>query len=159
MKQAQHATNVEHSTIESKGKIPQKVSTDNSSLVPENLGWLDRLLRFIAGTALISVSATYLFLSTTTPTWLNESEPMAWPYFLMIIAIYPIVSAILGRDPIYSILGVRSCGNSPKNPCGSFPFELDAAMGNKPIPDSEIEHSLSTSHHEHKGHPKSHTKR
>jgi hypothetical protein len=123
-------------------------------MVPENLGWLDRLLRFIAGTAFISVSATYLFLSTTTPTWLNKSEPMNWPYILMIIAIYPFLTAILGRDPIYSFLGVRSCGNSPKNPCGSFPFELDAAMGNKPVPESEIEHSLSTSHHEHKSHAK-----
>jgi hypothetical protein len=139
---------MEHAVPDIKRKQRNKSSTANNSLIPENLGWLDRLLRFIIGTAFISVSATYLFIGTATPTWLKEGEPMNWPYYLMIIAVYPIVSAVLGRDPIYGILGIRSCGNSPKNPCGSFPFELDAAVGHKPIPDSEIEHSLSTSHHE-----------
>jgi hypothetical protein len=148
MKHAQHATQMEHAATEAKRTEKKKASAEKISLVPENLGWLDRLLRFIVGTAMISVSATYLFISTTTPTWLNESAPMTWPYYLMIIAIYPIVSTILGRDPIYGLLDVKSCGNSPTNPCGSFPFELDAAIGNKPIPDSELEHSLSTSHHE-----------
>jgi hypothetical protein len=145
MKHAQPVSGMEHTAAQATRKEREK---ENPSLVPENLGWLDRLLRFIIGTAMIRVSATYLFLSTATPTWLKEGEPMNWPYYLMLIAIYPIVSAIMGRDPFYGLLGIRSCGNSPKNPCGSFPFEVDAAVGHKPIPDSEIEHSLSVSHHE-----------
>jgi hypothetical protein len=118
--------------------------------VVENLGWLDRILRFIIGTTFISVSATYLFISETTPVWLRQSEIPVWPYYLMMIAIYPMITAILGRDPLYGLFGVKSCDTSARNVCGTFPFEIDAALGHKPIPDSEIEHSLSMSHHDNK---------
>lgn len=138
MKHAAHSTEIRHSDN----------SAQKASMVAENLGWLDRLLRFIIATAFLSVSATYLFLGSGTPTWLKEGAPMVWPYYLMIIAIYPMVTAILGRDPIYGLLGIRSCGDSLKNPCGTFPFEVDAALGHNPIPNSKIEHSLSASHHE-----------
>jgi hypothetical protein len=105
-------------------------------------------MRFIIGTAMMSVSITYLFIASTTPTWVEQGAPGAWAYYLMIVAIYPFATAILGRDPIYGLFGMKSCGGSPKNPCGTFPFEVDAAVGHKPIPDSDIEHSLSASHHE-----------
>ena len=117
------------------------------SQVVENLGWLDRVLRFIIGTAFISVSATYLVMATTTPTWLKLGEISVWPYYLMILSIYPLMTAILGKDPFYGFFGVKSCDTSSRNLCGTFPFEVDAALGHKPIPDSEIEHSLSMSHH------------
>ena len=121
-----------------------------SSFVPENLGWLDRLLRFIIGTAMMAAAFTYLIIGSTTPAWLTEQAPRAWPYYFLLIAIYPFVTAILGRDPVYALFNVKSCDTSPRNICGSFPFEIDTALGNNPIPDSEIEHSLSTSHHEKK---------
>jgi len=117
------------------------------SMVIENLGWLDRTIRFIVGTAFISISATYLFIAETTPAWLRQGEPNVWPYYLMIIAIYPLATAILGRDPIYGFFNVKSCDTSERNVCGTFPYEVDAALGHKPVPDSEIEHSLSMSHH------------
>lgn len=137
---------------ESKSSTQESLVPEN--LVAENLGWLDRLLRFIIATAFISVSATYLFIGVSSPTWLEAGEPMSWPYYLMLIAIYPMMTAIMGRDPVYGILRIKSCGTSAKNPCGTFPFELDAAIGRNPIPDSEIEHSLSISHHEKSGRSK-----
>ena len=120
----------------------------NKPTVVENLGWLDRIIRFVVGTAFITVSATYLFISDTTPVWLRQGEPDIWPYYLMIIAVYPLITAILGRDPIYGFFNVKSCDSSERNVCGTFPFEVDAALGHKPVPDSEIEHSLSMSHHD-----------
>ena len=116
-----------------------------SSLVPQNLGWLDRLIRVIIGTALIASAVTFLTLSPETPTWLSDGSPMSWPYYAILIAIYPLLTAILGRDPIYALMGIRSCGTSQRNPCGTFPFEVDAAVGNTPRPRDDIEHSLSNS--------------
>lgn len=117
------------------------------SNVMENLGWLDRLIRFVLGITFISVAATYLFIADTTPAWLKDGAPQVWPYYLMIIAVYPFITAILGRDPFYGFFKIKSCDTSERNVCGTFPFEVDAAMGHKPVPDSDIEHSLSMSHH------------
>jgi hypothetical protein len=120
------------------------------SFVPENLGWLDRLIRFFIGTAMMSAAFTYFIIGNTTPTWLSEEAPHGWPYYFLLIAIYPFVTAILGRDPVYALFKIKSCDTSPRNVCGTFPFEIDTAMGHHPIPDSEIEHSLSMSHHQKK---------
>ena len=119
--------------------------TRSANLVPQNLGWLDRIIRFIIGTALIASPVTFLTLSPETPTWLSDGSPMSWPYYAMLVAIYPFLTAILGRDPIYALTGIRSCGTSQRNPCGTFPFEVEAAVGNAPRPREDIEHSRSNS--------------
>lgn len=105
--------------------------------VPQNIGWLDRVIRILAGIALLGV-----------PWYLLDTEAAAWHYYAMIFSIYPLLTGALGWSPLYSLFGVKSCGTSERNQCGTFPYEVDAALGHHPIPDSKIEHSLSASHHE-----------
>jgi len=120
-------------------------------LVPQNLGWLDRLIRFIIGTAIFSTFATALIFFAD-PVWMSQGSEMPnWVYFTPFLSIYFFLTAILGADPIYGLFHLRSCGNNHRNPCGTFPFEVDAAIGRNPIPKSEFEHSLSASHHEKPG--------
>ncbi|HEY5604728.1 MAG TPA: DUF2892 domain-containing protein [Gammaproteobacteria bacterium] len=105
----------------------------------QNLGWIDRSLRFAIG-AVVMGFLVYLVYS-------QPSVP-AWYHYAILIMVYPMLTAIFGLDPIYHIFSIRSCGMSERNPCGTFPFEVDAALGHHPIPDSDIEHSLERSHHE-----------
>lgn len=124
-----------------------KSNKNRGRLIPQNMGWLDRLLRFIVGTTMLAVPFTILVLSMD-PEWLGKGHEVSnWVYYTPLISIYFFMTAILGADPVYALLRIRSCGNNPRNPCGTFPFEVDAALGNKPIPDSDIEHSLAASHH------------
>jgi hypothetical protein len=107
--------------------------------VPQNLGWLDRVIRLVLGCALLGVPWILLGKQTTVASWHS---------YAMILSIYPFLTGILGWDPIYSLFGAKTCGTSERNPCGTLPYEVDAALGHHPIPDSDIEHSLKTSHHE-----------
>ena len=117
----------------------------------QNLGWLDRLIRFVIGTAIMTYFVTMLVVYTD-PVWLDAGRKAPdWVYYTPFVSVYFLATAFLGADPIYGLFRIRSCGNSPRNPCGTFPFEVDAALGHHPIPDSDIEHSLSSSHHEHSG--------
>lgn len=108
--------------------------------VIQNLGWLDRVVRFLIGAALVGVGCFFILVSSSIPNW---------AYYSILIAVYPALTGILGWDPFYEAFSVRSCGTSERNQCGTFPYEIDAALGNHPIPQSEIEHSL-----EHSRHPK-----
>lgn len=126
----------------------QKSDRQSNRWVPENLGWLDRLIRFVIGSVLIGSVFTTLYYFTD-PVWVTEGrDPRGWAVYPMLISVYFYLTAIFGRDPIYSLLHIRSCGTSPRNPCGSFPFEVDAAMGNNPKPDDDVAHTLEKSHHE-----------
>lgn len=129
-----------------------KGNTDTKNRwIPQNLGWLDRLLRFVIGTAILAISLTILVL-TGQPEWLSPNQEVAdWVYYAPFISLYFFFTAMLGADPVYGLLRLRSCGNSPRNPCGTFPFEVDAALGHNPMPESDIEHSLSTSRHQKPG--------
>lgn len=106
--------------------------------VIQNLGWLDRVVRAMAGAALLAFAVTAISA--------NE-ENLAWALYAVLFSVYPLLTAIVGWDPIYESLTVRSCGISDRNPCGTFPFEVDAALGHRPIPRNDIEHSLENSRH------------
>ncbi len=114
-------------------KVRQKVG------VVQNLGWFDRVLRFLAGAGFIVVPAFWLATDPTSTTW---------TYYLMLGSIYPTLTGILGWDPIYCALNIKSCDTSETNQCGSFPYELDAARGNEPIPTSEYDRRLENAYHE-----------
>jgi hypothetical protein len=107
--------------------------------VVENLGWLDRTIRVVLGAGLILIPCTLL---------ITGQLMSHWYAFLMLFAVYPLMTGILGCDWIYNFFGVKSCGTSERNQCGTFPFEVDAALGRKPIPHSDLDHSLLNSHHE-----------
>lgn len=103
------------------------------------MGWLDRVLRVLAGIAMLGYP---VFLLQT-----SESVPAQWPFYSMILSIYPWLTGIIGVDPIYKMFGIRTCDNAGRNACGTFPYEIDSALGNKPIPKSDEEHSLADSRH------------
>lgn len=107
--------------------------------VVENLGWLDRVLRVSLGTALLSIPCYFLITGYVMSPWYA---------FLMLFAVYPLMTGILGCDLLYNLLNVKTCGTSERNQCGTFPYEIDAALGRKPIPNSDIEHSLLNSQHD-----------
>ena len=88
--------------------------------VIQNVGWLNRTFRFVVGTIMIAYPC-YLFVNTGTIT--------DWGIYSMLIAIYPLLSGILGWDPIYASMEVRSCDTSNRNLCGTITEELDSTFG------------------------------
>lgn len=108
--------------------------------VIQNLGWLDRVIRIAVGTAMLAYPVYQIATS--------ETVEHSWMIYSMLISIYPFFTAILGYDPIYAQFVVRTCDTSERNPCGTFPYEVDAALGHRPIPKSNVERSLENSRHE-----------
>jgi hypothetical protein len=131
------------------GETSKTHTTGGNRATPiQNMGYLDRIIRFALGVAMISVSATVLIVSSASPTWLEESTTMpVWPYVVALIGIIPLFTAILGWCPVYRLFGIKSCGG-PNNPCGTLPYELYAATGNDPKPKTRSDHSLGNSEKE-----------
>lgn len=61
-----------------------------------NVGTIDRLLRIIAGAVLIALALGYL------PG--VAASPWGW------IGVIPLLTGLFGTCPVYSILGVNTCG-------------------------------------------------
>jgi hypothetical protein len=110
----------------------------------ENLGWPDRGIRIMIGTVLVAVPLTIIAIQGPIN---HGASASAWLYVAMLAALYPFWTTAIGWDPLYQLFKVRSCGGSEKNPCGTLPYELDAAAGRHPIPDSDVIHSLGAAHH------------
>jgi len=116
--------------------------TTHKLQVVQNEGLVDRVFRFVIGAIMMAIGIGGL---TMTPvlTW--------WEATLFVVAVYPLLTAILGWDPFYSMFGARSCSLEPgsKNACGSFPYEIDAAMGHNPQPpeDAEYDRNLEDARH------------
>ena len=115
-----------------------KSSMSNRGVI-QNQGWLDRSIRVLLGLTLLLLPAYLLEFDFT--------RELTWEYYAMLVSIVPILTGVIGWCPIYSLFGIRTCGGSARNPCGTFPFEVDAALGHQPIPDNDVEHSLEHSHH------------
>ena len=113
--------------------------------VVENMGWLDRAIRVIIGTVLVTVPLTIITMKL--PGMDEGAAVSGWLYAVMLLALYPFWTTAIGWDPFYQLFNVRTCGGSERNPCGTLPFELDAAAGRHPIPESDVVHSLETAHH------------
>lgn len=110
------------------------------NFVEQNLGMWDRIFRVVLGSVMMAVP--YYLLTQTGAT----SE--MWHSLLVILSVYPFLSGILGADPFYRLVGVKSCDLSSRNRCGSFPYQVDAFLGHEPIPEDDYEHTLSNSHHD-----------
>lgn len=110
--------------------------------VIQNLGLIDRALRIVLGAVLIGVSVTSILNSTV----------VTWQVYVALFAIYPLMTGMLGWDPLYAVAHTKSCDLSDRNRCGTFPYQIDAMLGHNPISDKgyEYDHSLSASHHERK---------
>jgi len=107
----------------------------------QNIGITDRLARFFIGGGMLGVGAYYEL--TIGPNFFDVG--------LMLLSIYPLMTTLMGWDPVYQILGAKSCSiEGGRNVCGTFPYEVDAALGHNPEPDNSYDHSLSGSHHQHR---------
>ena len=96
------------------------MDTSHQSLsAVQNLGWLDRIVRFVVGSTLIAIVLMEL----------RQGSTLGWQAILPIIAIYPLLSSILGWDPLYATGHIKSCDTSPHNKCGTYLFEIESAMG------------------------------
>jgi len=80
---------------------------------------------------------------------LQEKTNLGGYAYLPIIAIYPLLTAILGWDPVYSASHVKSCNGAARNQCGTFPFEVESAMGKKPECNEGYDCSVRGNEHQH----------
>jgi len=112
-------------------------STRNILGVVQNQGLVDRLSRIGIGVALIVIAVMSL----------NNSAEVVWETYAILLAVYPLLTGMLGWDPLYSLFEVKTCNLTGTNQCGTFPYEVDAALGNEPLPEKDYDHSLSSSHH------------
>jgi hypothetical protein len=79
----------------------------------QNIGWWDRAVRFIAGTA---VGAYGIFIAL-------QGEAI-WPTVAILVSIYPVITAMVGWDPLYQFFNARTCGRR----CGPLPFEMNTVF-------------------------------
>lgn len=123
-------------------------STFKKSHVPQNLSLVDRLFRLVLGLAMMSVlfySNPYLVLST------------GWESVIALLGIYPLMTGMVGVDPIYQLGHLSSCDTSERNQCGTLPYQIAASIDHIPgVCDSDTEHSLDACHPV--GEPKPHHK-
>ena len=112
--------------------------------VEQNLGLWDRIFRVVLGCVLLAVP----YFTITQIGVMSEM----WHSLLIILSIYPFLTGILGVDPFYRLMNVKSCDLSSRNRCGSFPFQVDAFLGHHPIPEDDYEHTLTNSRHEKQKH-------
>lgn len=107
----------------------------------ENIGLVDRMVRFFGGGALMIFGVITALMK-----WHDVISAVA-----IFLAVYPLMTTMVGWDPIYELFGTRSCNlEGGRNQCGTLPYELDSALGHNPHPDVgyEYDHSLAGSHHE-----------
>jgi len=113
-------------------------STFKKSNVPQNLSLIDRLFRLALGIAMMSVlfySNPYLVISTGLMS------------AIALVGIYPLMTGMIGVDPIYELGHLKSCDTSDRNQCGTLPYQVAAATNHIPgVCDSNTEHSLGACH-------------
>ena len=65
-------------------------------MLAKNMGTVDRLLRIVVGIALIAA----FFMTPATGGW----------HYAYLIGIVPLLTGLLSSCPLYSILGINTCG-------------------------------------------------
>ena len=106
----------------------------------ENIGLVDRMVRFFGGGALMTFGVMSALL-----TGHDVISAVA-----ILLAVYPLMTTVMGWDPIYHLFGARTCTvEGGRNQCGTLPYEVDSALGHVPTPDDgyDYDHSLAGSHH------------
>ena len=107
-----------------------------------NVGLADRTLRFLIGVVLLGYGVLGIALGGS-----------SWDTAIAILlSIYPLMTSIVGWDPNYHVLRMRTCSiEHGRNQCGTLPYEVDAALGHNPAPPAghEYDHSLAGASHRH----------
>ena len=124
------------------------MSTENAQ-PKQNMGLVDRVLRLLIGAALIGTAYYFsAYRDVAARLW------DVWGSYSTIIAVYPILTGMLGWEPLYALFRVRSCGTSGRNQCGTLPFQIKAMFDHVPkYTESETEHSLESCRDEPMEHP------
>jgi hypothetical protein len=121
------------------------------SQASQNIGLIDRLLRAVIGSAMLAGGTAVLLQASALPAITAMEAAMLG---MILVSIYPLLTAVVGVDPFYSAAGIRSCSISGKNQCGTFPFQIKAALGKAPrYCETDDEHSLDACHDEPMEHP------
>lgn len=125
----------------------ENVRTEN-----ENIGLADRLVRLMIGGVLLGVGLIYL---TITPAMFTTIGVEHLLILAIALSVYPLLTAVLGVDPIYRRFGIRTCSAGGRNQCGSLPYQLKAAVGKAPkYCEVDDEHSLEACHDDPKERPR-----
>lgn len=91
---------------------------------PYNIGFLDRSLRFIIGGAMLG-SVVYLSPSIVVSLLGNEIMLMK---VLALLSLYPLLTAWIGRDPIYHLLSINSATRLKEDKCGDIVDQVKTAI-------------------------------
>ncbi len=126
------------------------ITLAEKSHVIQNMSLIDRVLRVLIGAAMMG-GAFYYYNAYGDLQALNVE---AWGFYALAIAVYPLMTGMLGWDPFYAMFHLRSCSDSGKNPCGTFFYQWKSMTGHTPrYCESDAEHSLEACHDEPEEHP------
>lgn len=89
----------------------------------QNIGWWDRIARFAVGAA---VSAYGIFIAL--------QGKAIWPTVAILASMYPVITAMVGWDPLYQLFNARTCGRR----CGPLPFEIEAMLKQRTKPGGRL---------------------
>lgn len=101
----------------------------------QNIGLTDRIVRGVLAALILGLPSLAL----------SYSGSFSWHGYVILLGIYPALTAILGWDPFYDLFHVRSCGGSRRSQCGTFPYEVNAALGHA-AGVKEFDHTMSAVH-------------
>ncbi len=106
-----------------------------------NIGLIDRAGRFFLGGAL-------LFLGVIAAVIAGSIQ--VWHAVAVLVSIYPLMTCMMGWDPVYQLLNWRTGSEDGRNVTGTLPYQLDAAVGHRPRPTQgyEYDHSLTGASHD-----------
>jgi len=107
----------------------------------QNIGLVDRMVRFFGGGALMAFGVINAVLAGQTVV----------SAVAVLLAVYPLMTTMMGWDPIYQLFGAKTCSvEGGRHQCGTLPYEVDAALGHnpKPVEGHEFDHSLTAARHE-----------
>ena len=113
-----------------------KVLTERLRAI-QNLGWMDRVVRILIGVLMLGYPLVLIMG--------NEDVQPNWVWYSMLLSTYPWLTGIFGFDPIYGLFSIRTCKSAGNNVCGTFPYQVKAAVGGKPRPNSSVDHRLEDS--------------
>lgn len=110
-----------------------------------NIGLIDRVVRLVVGIAMLAGGAFYVAQAGALHTYTTTEMTML---ITILVSIYPLLTAVLGVDPIYTVTDTSSGSNTGRNQCGTFPYQIKAALGKAPrySETADSEHSLESCH-------------
>lgn len=115
-------------------------SSEQSGPVIQNMGLVDRVARFLIGGGILGYVVSYYEMK-------HPSLSLAWQTGLVAGSLYPLITAMIGWDPVYAWLKIRSCRPTGRHQCGTLPYQFRAILGRAPKYCEECdEHSLEACH-------------